>query len=518
MAIYRCTEDNQFDGMNAYRRGHRYTLSAVPPANKFDLIPAEVADKMPMDESPLPAQQDIQGDWHIFQNVQFEKDVEFTTLVAESLELCTDCEVKPWKAGQLQYDPGSFTFLLDSGIEGVRNNIGEETWYLAVNYNAEDIVNGTAVYANDTDPVTGEFFIFLAKADSIATSGATLGLATGTIPGTDSEPDPWKRIGLVTNFGAVRDFDTAHLLTTKAMWLSATTAGGLTSTKPLIGSQLILMGACQESDNENGRVWVEVNRTANSVPSYKSETFSSRGVGADTYYLFGNYLAPSTDVTLTQASLTLDLGTENAAYGMRPFAVFAGDGTVDSGTVGLRVNGTSITDGGLRTPGDTQIITTDITQLVDTYLTTPDKFIGALVYELYASSGSPTTYSVSFNYGLAKFEDFGNRDFVLTDIEVLGLGGANDSSAVISVEKYSEDGWTYSAAGFVPGNGVIASMNSIYATEDDIVSGEPFHFKLDSTALCTVIMGSESEGVIVRLVATQNNTFQILNCHLGVSF
>jgi len=518
MAIYRCTEDNQFDGMNAYRRGHRYTLSAVPPANKFDLIPAEVADKMPMDESPLPAQQDIQGDWHIFQNVQFEKDVEFTTLVAESLELCTDCEVKPWKAGQLQYDPESFTFLLDSGIDGVRNNIGQELWYLGVNNTASTISNGKVVYTSNTDQTVGELEIGLARADSPFTSSSTLGVATADIPGTDTEPDPWKRIGIITTFGAVRDIDTAHLLTNRPMWLSATVAGELTSTQPVVGSTLILMGACQIADAESGKVWIEVNRTANSVPSYKSETFSSRGVGADTYYLFGDYLAPSTDVTLTQASLTLDLGTENAAYGMRPFAVFAGDGTVDSGTVGLRVNGTSVTDGGLRTPGDTQIVTTDITQLVDTYLTTPNKFIGAVEYELYASSGSPTAYSVSFNYGLAKFEDFGNRDFVLTDIEILGLGGANDSSAVISVEKYSEDGWTYSAAGFVPGNGTIASMNSIYATEDDIKSGEPFHFKLDSTALSTVIMGSESEGVIVRLVATQNNTFQILNCHLGVSF
>jgi hypothetical protein len=110
---------------------------------------------------------------------------------------------------------------------------------------------------------------------------------------------------------------------------------------------------------------VPTNRPSNGfslgVPIYKSETFTSRGVSSGTYYLFGNYLSTATDITLSQASTSFGFGSTNSAYGMRPFAVFGGAGTVDAGQVGLRVTGTTITDGGVRTARDTQVLTDDIT-------------------------------------------------------------------------------------------------------------------------------------------------------------
>lgn len=253
------------------------------------------------------------------------------------------------------------------------------------------------------------------------------------------------------------------------------------------------------------------------VPIYKSESFTSRGVGAGTFYLFGRYRAPATDVALTQASTTQAYGTANAAYGMRPFAVFAGNGTVDTGQVGLRVTGTTITDGGVRTASDTQVITTDITSpALNEYIETTKKFIGQVTYQLYTVSGSPTTYSVSFNYGLVKYEDFGNRDFMLTDLEVSWIAGATDTGVNIVIKKHAPTGWTYSAAAFAPGNGNITSLNTIYVTEDDIINNEYGFFKIDSTALNAPILGASTEGVIMEITTTQNNTFQILNAHLGV--
>lgn len=266
---------------------------------------------------------------------------------------------------------------------------------------------------------------------------------------------------------------------------------------------------------------VPTNRPSNGfdigVPIYKSESFTSRGVTAGTYYMFGNYSAPATDVTLTQASLTQVYGSSNAAYGMRPFAVFAGDGTVDTGVVGLRATGTTITDAGVRTATDTQVITEDITApALNEYAEPAKKFIGQVTYELYVVSGTPTAYSVSFNYGLAKYEDFGNRDFMLTDVEVTGIAGANDTAAQIVILKHTDTGWTYSAAGFVPGDGEISSMNTVYVVEDDLVNTEPFFYKLDSDALNVPVLGSGSEGIVVRIVAGANNSYQILNAHLGV--
>jgi len=58
-------------------------------------------------------------------------------------------------------------------------------------------------------------------------------------------------------------------------------------------------------------------------------------------------------------------------------------------------------------------------------------------------------------------------------------------------------------------------MSTIYGTESNLVNDEPFNFKVDRDYLTVPILGSQDEGIILRLVAGQNNTFQILNAHVG---
>jgi len=434
-----------------------------------------------------------------------------SALQTASIDFTTDGPLKPWKAGQIQFDPSTGAHVADTAFEDVRYNFGEELWYPACNNTGDTLVNGTVVYASGVSVEQNALEIDKAIASIPPFAVKTLGFVTADI--ADGE------CGKVTYFGRVGGLNTITYEEGGVLWLSADTAGLATQTKPSVGNQLILLGSVVKQDEEDGEFWTTVNPTANTVPSYKSETFSSRGVGAGTYYLFGDYIAPEADITLTDTSATLDFGTENSAYGMRPFAVFAGDGAVDSGQIGLRVTGTTITDSGVRTGSDTQVITEDITTpVLNDYLEPEKKFIGAVVYELYVVSGSPTSYSVSFNYGLVKYEDFGNRDFLVTDLEVVGLGGATDTGFVLQLLKQSSDGWAYSADDFAPGNGVIADLNAIYAPEDNIINGEAFHFKLDSTALSDVILGSQNEGLLLKLVTTQNNTIQYLNCHVGASF
>jgi len=512
MALFRCIKDNFYDGIQGYRVGEISSFPSNPNAALFESISDEEANAIEVDTTPLPAWKDLQGDWHVDADVEFENNVEFETLIAQSIELNTAGPIKPWKAGQIQFNPDTYALMADTSIENVRYNYGEELWYPACNNTGDVLLNGTVVYATGVSPTKNELLIDKAIANNPMSSLQTLGFVTNDI--ADGE------CGKVTYFGNVGGLNTdSYASEGGVLWLSADVAGEATQTKPTVGNQLVLLGSLLKKDATDGQIWATINITANSVPSYKSETFSSRGVGAGTYYLFGDYLAPTTDVTLSNASLSQALGTANAAYGMRPFAVFAGDGTVDTGQVGLRWISTSITDGGVRVTGDVQIITEDITApLLNDYIDTPKKVIGAGIYELYVVSGSPTAYSVSFNYGLIKYEDFGNRDFVLTDVEITGLAGASDTSFQLILQKQSVDGWTYSAAGFSPGNGVITSMSSVYVLEDNVINGEAFHFKLDSTAIGDVILGSGSEGIMVKLVTTQNNTIQYLNCHIGASF
>ena len=252
------------------------------------------------------------------------------------------------------------------------------------------------------------------------------------------------------------------------------------------------------------------------IPSYKSYAFTSRGVNAGTYYAAGFYEAPATDANLTQASTTVSYGTANVSYAAHGFIVAGGAGSVDTGQVGLRANYTKIDDTGTRTTSYVETITEDITTLsLNDYLET-GKVLGTIQFELYVVSGSPTTYSLDFNYGLAKYEDFGNRNFMVTDFEVVGFGDGTDTNFNIELLDHTATGWTYSAAAFVPGDGAICELSTDYSTDDNVANNEYYAYK--RSLLNTPIGSAGIGGVLIRVTTTSNSTVQILTAHVGVEF
>jgi hypothetical protein len=255
------------------------------------------------------------------------------------------------------------------------------------------------------------------------------------------------------------------------------------------------------------------------APVTKSYTFTSRGVGAGTFYVAGYYEAVTTDANLNETVPTsVTLGTANVSYAAHAFLVAGGAGSAagGAGAVEIEVSGTSINDAGTRTAGDTEVIVADITALaLNQFVETDKKWLGQITYTLQNASGSTqTTFSVDFNYGFNKYEDFGNRDFTLNDFECVGLGGATDTSFNIRLLKQDADNWTYAAAGFVPGGTVLLNMNTIHGTEQNIASGIPFAFKRAN--LSEVINGADSEGLVVEITTGANNTVQDMDVHIGV--
>lgn len=255
-----------------------------------------------------------------------------------------------------------------------------------------------------------------------------------------------------------------------------------------------------------------------SVPDSRSYTFTSRGVGAGRFYAAGYYNAPATDANLTQLVPTQTLGSANLSYAAHAFLVASGAGAAagGAGPVEIEVSGTSITDAGVRTAADTEVIVADITALsANQFVETNKKWIGQVTYTLQNATGSTqTTFSVDFNYGFNKYEDFGNRDFTLTDFECVGLGGAADTGFNIRLLKQDADNWTYAAAGFVPGGTELLNMNTIHSTEQNVGSGIPFAFK--RSGLSEVVNGADSEGLVVEIVTGANNTVQNMDIHIGV--
>jgi len=159
--------------------------------------------------------------------------------------------------------------------------------------------------------------------------------------------------------------------------------------------------------------------------SWKSNPFISPSGGSGTYYGAGYYEAPAAHSVLTiGGTVAVTVGSANEARGAHAFIVASGAGGTD---LVLTVSGTSITDAGVRSAADSEIIVADTDAAVtDQYFETSKKWIGQITFTLTGSSGAFT-----FNYGLCKYEDFGNVAFVLKHFEVTGRCGGNDSGLIV---------------------------------------------------------------------------------------
>jgi len=264
------------------------------------------------------------------------------------------------------------------------------------------------------------------------------------------------------------------------------------------------------SDNAN---WQIITRTALQIPVLQNNAFTTQGIGNGTFYTAGFYRAPAADANLTNAAPTVAYGTAASAYGAHAFAVSGGNGSTDGSDLVLTVSGTSITDAGVRTTSDSEVIVATATSsALNTYYETTKKWLGPVTYTLTSTGG--TTFNYDFNYGLAKYEDLGNRVFKITQFEVTGLAGATDAGFNVALLHHHSTGWTYSAAAFVPGDGAIVALATDYSTDRSLVNGEAFAYK--RTGLSTLIDGSSNEGYIVRITTTVNNSIEMLNSSVGV--
>lgn len=256
------------------------------------------------------------------------------------------------------------------------------------------------------------------------------------------------------------------------------------------------------------------------VPMFRSRTMTTQGIGTGIFYTDGHYEFSTSDANLTQASTTQTFGAINEASATHASLIAGGAGSASggAGAVEIEISGTSITEAGVRTTSDTEILVADITAMsTDEYFETTKKWLGQITYTLQNAGGSTqTTFNADFNYGHTKYTDMGDRDFTITDFKIDGLAGANDTGFDVRLLKHSSSGWTYAATGFSPGNGPIASLATDYVTEKNLVNGSDFAY--DRTNLNTAVEGSGSEGYIVEITTGANNAIQYINTSVGVLF
>lgn len=242
------------------------------------------------------------------------------------------------------------------------------------------------------------------------------------------------------------------------------------------------------------------------VPLASSVT--TRSVGTGEFNMLGFYDCPAADSNLTQASTTQVHGTANSAYAAHAVVVAAAAGVTDGSDLVLTITGTSITDAGVRQAADSEILVPDCTaSTTDLYYESLKKWIGQITYTLSSTGG--TTFNYDFNYGFAAYEDNGNIDFDLDHFIFEWFAGANDSGFDIEIHHHKQTGWTYSAAAFVAGTGALYQLSTDYVTERNLVNGDYGRWK--RTGLADEIAGSASEGLIVHITTTVNNSVQWCN-------
>lgn len=408
-----------------------------------------------------------------------------------------------YSAGQMSFDAESGTAVVDTAFSGVRVNVGQELHIRFKNESGGAIANGTVINASGVDTVNDVIIGSVADITSPATSSAIIGVATAEV--LDGE------IGIATSYGEVRGVDTDGLATGGVLY--AGVGGGFTQTLPQYPNRVVILGSVIKSGLTDGIVQLDTQVFDRGTGS-KSYSFTQANVGSGIYYSGGFYDFATVDANLSQAISTISFGSANTAYSAHASAIFGGAGVVDSGQVGLRVNGSSIDDDGVLTVTDSQDITDDITSVaLNDYLETPKKWVGTVEYELYVVSGTPAAYSLDFNYGYAKYEDLGNLKFTVTGLEVVGTAGANDTGFEMELLYHKDTGWTYAATGFTPGNGTIATWSGDMAPYDNLVNGENFAWK--RTNLNQYVDGAGSEGVLFRITAGQNNSVQSSDIHLS---
>jgi hypothetical protein len=245
------------------------------------------------------------------------------------------------------------------------------------------------------------------------------------------------------------------------------------------------------------------------VPQYIAAPYSmGSNPGVDEFYLGGFYESDTTDANLSTTGTTTQVfGNAADAKGAHAFAVFNGGGNAD---LVLTVSGTSITDTGVKTTSDSEVIASG-TVLTDYYVETTKKWLGQVTYTI-STTGTDGTYD--FNYGFAAYEDFANRDFRFVDFKIEGLASSTTADLNFEVLKHSSDGWTYAATGFEAGSTPIISMSTDYGDDVDITSDSYFRWK--RVNLSTIINGSSEEGILIRGTQATINAIRYANAQLGV--
>ena len=273
----------------------------------------------------------------------------------------------PTTHGGLTWNPADDTLNIGHA-NGVIQQVGQEQYMRAKNDTGATLSNGEIVSFTG---VNGDITVGKYIADGTIDNLYFIGVLTQDLP--DGET------GMVTIYGKVRGLDTSAWTTGTLLYASAATAGQLTSTRPTVPNEIVVVAAVLAQDATDGEIMVRP-----TIP-----------IGMD----YGDFCS---EVDQTPASSNtaypIKLGTTNITHGVSieddgssnpteiTFAsagqyhvsvslqVTSGSGSATTVYCWLRQNGTDVPfsrrDFSIRTNSDTKVLSTSfmITASVGDYL------------------------------------------------------------------------------------------------------------------------------------------------------
>jgi hypothetical protein len=224
--------------------------------------------------------------------------------------------------------------------------------------------------------------------------------------------------------------------------------------------------------------------------------------GSNGFTYLGGFYKPHT-TSFTPAGGTVVGASNNSEAAHVSFVLGA-----PSVNMVVSVTGTTITDAGVRLAAQTVLVDTT-GGAANAYFETPEKFLGQVTVALSAGAG------VTVDCLFTKYWDKGNTDFTVDWFEVLWLANKTHGTFNVSLLMHQTTGWTYSGGGGEPiAPTPIADMNTVHVVETGTTSDRYGAFKL--TGIAQAILGSGSEGMLVRMETGTANQLDFLNAQVQV--
>ncbi len=314
--------------------------------------------------------------------------------------------------GRTSWNSAEGTLNIETDIDGVVLQAGQEFHRNVKNNSGSGIGDGKVVYKSGGN---SRLEIGLAKADSLSTS-VVLGVTTAAIA-NGSE-------GKITSHGLVRGLNTGGCSAGDTLYLSASTAGAFTNTKPTGTNYVVQIGYCVTVDASDGVIDIDIQQAA-AIPGQRvvmAFNMPLRGVTDNTLNMGGEF----------REVAAAEVGDYATDFAVTNHHIYLYVNTL-TGSGDVTITGTSNSEStGVPVVADTETITVDT---ASAYYQSDKKWIEITNIDIPAG-----ITAINYDIGIVGYVDLGNTDFKVLGYRCEATAQGVDADMSFIIMKVQDDG------------------------------------------------------------------------------